>query len=88
MAKRVGISGAVGVPVSNVDPHGNRVEFYAQLMPGTEAKRYLHTARVADDVLRPLDLEAPSGSCCTTDLHWGIDAAVACLRDRRFLRSC
>lgn len=25
-------------------------------MPASEAKRYLHDARVADDVLRPLDL--------------------------------
>ena len=35
------------------------MEFYAQLMPAAEAKRYLHESRVASDVLRPLDLEAP-----------------------------
>lgn len=44
-----------------LDPDGNRSEFYAQLMPATEAKRYLHNARVADDVLRPLDLAAFAG---------------------------
>ena len=44
-----------------LDPDGNRLEFYAQLMPATEAKRYLHNARAADDVLRPLDLEAHVG---------------------------
>jgi hypothetical protein len=26
-------------------------------MPASDAKRYLHNARVAEDVLRPLDLE-------------------------------
>jgi catechol 2,3-dioxygenase len=41
-----------------LDPDGNRLEFFAQVMPASEAKRYLHNARVADDVLRPLDLEA------------------------------
>ena len=41
-----------------LDPDGNRLEFYAQLMPAADAKRYLHNAHVADDVLRPLDLEA------------------------------
>ena len=25
-----------------LDPDGNRLEFYAQLMPAAEAKRYLH----------------------------------------------
>lgn len=44
-----------------LDPDGNRLEFYAQLMPATEAKRYLHNARGADDVLRPLDLAASVG---------------------------
>ena len=40
-----------------LDPDGNRLEFYTQLMPASDAKRYLHNARVADDVMRPLDLE-------------------------------
>jgi catechol 2,3-dioxygenase-like lactoylglutathione lyase family enzyme len=44
-----------------LDPDGNRLEFYAQLMPPTDAKRYLQHARVADDVLRPLDLAGPVG---------------------------
>jgi catechol-2,3-dioxygenase len=44
-----------------LDPDGNRLEFYAQLMPATEAKRYLQNARVAGDVLRPLDLAATAG---------------------------
>ena len=41
-----------------LDPDGNRLEFYAPLMPAAEAKQYLHNACMADDVLRPLDLEA------------------------------
>ncbi len=41
-----------------LDPDGNRLEFYADLMGVTEAKRYLNNARQADDLLRPLDLEA------------------------------
>ena len=41
-----------------LDPDGNRLEFYAQLLSAAEAKQYLHNARAADDVLRPLDLEA------------------------------
>ncbi len=44
-----------------LDPDGNRLEFYAQLMPAPDAKRYLQEARVAGDVLRPLDLEVPVG---------------------------
>jgi catechol 2,3-dioxygenase len=44
-----------------LDPDGNRLEFYVQLMPATEAKRYLHNARVTGDVLRPLDLELSVG---------------------------
>ena len=39
-----------------LDPDGNRLEFYAQLMRAAEAKEYLHNASTADDVLRPLDL--------------------------------
>jgi catechol-2,3-dioxygenase len=41
-----------------LDPDGNRLEFYVRLMSASEAKRWLRTARVADDVLRPLELEA------------------------------
>jgi catechol-2,3-dioxygenase len=44
-----------------LDPDGNRLEFYVQLMPAAEAKSYLHTVRAADDVLRPLDFEASVG---------------------------
>lgn len=44
-----------------LDPDGNRLESYVQLMPPPDAKRFLHNARVADDVLRPLDLSAPVG---------------------------
>jgi catechol-2,3-dioxygenase len=40
-----------------LDPDGNRLEFYVQLMAKPDAKRYLQSARVAEDVLRPLDLE-------------------------------
>ena len=40
-----------------LDPDGNRLEFYVQLMATPDAKRYLQSARVAEDVLRPLDLE-------------------------------
>lgn len=40
-----------------LDPDGNRLEFYVQLMPAAEAKRWLRNARGGDDVLRPLDLE-------------------------------
>jgi catechol 2,3-dioxygenase len=41
-----------------LDPDGNRLEFYSQTMAPPEAKQYLHDARVPEDVLRPLDLEA------------------------------
>ena len=44
-----------------LDPDGNRLEFYVQVLPAPEAKRYLHDARVAEDVLRPLDLTASVG---------------------------
>jgi catechol 2,3-dioxygenase len=44
-----------------LDPDGNRLELYSQVMSATDAKRYLHNARVADDVLRPLDLDAAVG---------------------------
>ena len=44
-----------------LDPDGNRFELFAQVMPGSDAKRYLHDARVSDDVMRPLGLEAVAG---------------------------
>ena len=44
-----------------LDPDGNRLEFYVQMMPALQAKHYLHNARVADDVFRPLDLAASVG---------------------------
>ena len=40
-----------------LDPDGNRLEFYVQLIAKPDAKRYLQGARVAEDVLRPLDLD-------------------------------
>jgi catechol 2,3-dioxygenase len=40
------------------DPDGNRLEIFSQELPGVSAKQYLHEARVAADVMRPLDLEA------------------------------
>jgi catechol 2,3-dioxygenase len=39
------------------DPDGNRLEIFSQELPGASAKRYLHEARGAADVMRPLDLE-------------------------------
>jgi catechol 2,3-dioxygenase len=44
-----------------LDPDGNRLEFYAQVLPTAEAKQYLHGATSAADVLRPLDMEALVG---------------------------
>ena len=44
-----------------LDPDGNRLEFYVQVLPAREAKHYLRDARVAADVLRPLDLAAAAG---------------------------
>ena len=44
-----------------LDPDGNRLEFFSQSMAPTDAKQYLHDARVASDVLRPLDLGAAVG---------------------------
>jgi catechol-2,3-dioxygenase len=41
-----------------LDPDGNRLELYSQVMPHPEAKQYLHDAHVAADALRPLDLDA------------------------------
>ena len=42
-----------------LDPDGNRLEFYAQVMSGPEAKQCLHDASSASDALRPLDLASP-----------------------------
>lgn len=44
-----------------LDPDGNRLEFFCQMLAPTEAMEYLHGAREAGDVLRPLDLEATVG---------------------------
>jgi catechol 2,3-dioxygenase len=41
-----------------LDPDGNRLELYVQVMAPAEGKQYLHNARVGGDALRPLDLEA------------------------------
>jgi catechol-2,3-dioxygenase len=41
-----------------LDPDGNRLELYSQVMSHPEAKQYLHDARVGADAMRPLDLEA------------------------------
>jgi catechol 2,3-dioxygenase-like lactoylglutathione lyase family enzyme len=38
------------------DPDGNRLEIFSQEMPAADAKRYLHDARAAADVLKPLEL--------------------------------
>src|SRR4029450_10913982 len=39
------------------DPGGNPLEIFPQELPGASAKQYLHEARVAADVMRPLDFE-------------------------------
>ncbi len=39
------------------DPDGNRLEIFSQEMAAPEAKRYLHDAAGAGDVLRPWDVE-------------------------------
>jgi len=41
-----------------LDPDGNRLEIFSQEMTPAEGKRYLHDARAAADVMRPLDLES------------------------------
>ena len=43
-----------------LDPDGTRLEFYAQVLSGPEAKQCLHDARSASDAVRPLDLAAPA----------------------------
>ena len=40
------------------DPDGNRLEIFSQELPSARAKQYLHEARAATDVMRPLDLES------------------------------
>jgi catechol 2,3-dioxygenase len=40
-----------------LDPDGNRLELYIQVMSHAEGKQYLHNAHVGADALRPLDLE-------------------------------
>lgn len=44
-----------------LDPDGNRLELFSQILAPSEAMQYLHDARVAGDVLRPLDLETAPG---------------------------
>jgi catechol-2,3-dioxygenase len=44
-----------------LDPDGNRLEFYTQVMTHPEARQYLREASTAADALRPLDLEAVTG---------------------------
>jgi catechol 2,3-dioxygenase len=39
------------------DPDGNRLEIFSQELPSAGARQYLHEARTAADVMRPLDLE-------------------------------
>jgi catechol 2,3-dioxygenase len=43
-----------------LDPDGNRLEFYSQVLTGPEAKQCLHDARSASDAVLPLDLGAPA----------------------------
>jgi catechol 2,3-dioxygenase len=44
-----------------LDPDGNRLELFSQVMPSSEAKSYLHDARVMGDLNRPLNLETVTG---------------------------
>jgi catechol-2,3-dioxygenase len=39
-----------------LDPDGNRLEFYAQMMHGPAAKQYMLDANEPNDLVRPLDL--------------------------------
>jgi catechol 2,3-dioxygenase len=39
------------------DPDGNRLEIFSQEMTPAVGKEYLHSARTAGDVMKPLDLE-------------------------------
>jgi catechol-2,3-dioxygenase len=43
-----------------LDPDGNRLELYSQVMPPPDAKQYLHDVREGADAMLPLDLEAVS----------------------------
>ena len=36
---------------------GNRLEIFSQELPAADAKQFLHDARAAADVMKPLDLE-------------------------------
>lgn len=40
-----------------LDPDGNRLELFCQVMPGAAGKDYLHNVRSPADVMQPLDLE-------------------------------
>ena len=42
------------------DPDGNRLEIFSQEMTPAVGKQYLHDARSAEDVMRPLGLERSS----------------------------
>lgn len=42
-----------------LDPDGNRIEFYAQMIDGPAAKQYMLDASTGADLLRPIDLAAP-----------------------------
>jgi len=44
------------------DPDGNRLEIFSQELPSDNAKQYLHAARAAADVMRPLDLETATSA--------------------------
>ena len=44
-----------------LDPDGNRLELYSQVMAPAEGKQYMRDAREATDLLRPLDLDAAVG---------------------------
>ena len=39
------------------DPDGNRLEIFCQAMAPAVGKQYLHAARTAEDVMKPLELE-------------------------------
>jgi catechol 2,3-dioxygenase len=41
-----------------LDPDGNRLELYSQVMSPPQAKRYLRDATVGADLVRPLDMES------------------------------
>jgi catechol-2,3-dioxygenase len=43
-----------------LDPDGNRLEYYAQVLSGAEAKQYMLDASSPPDLLRPLDLASPA----------------------------